>query len=63
MSVVFVAVGTLLALWDQLFGVRLRQGDMEKWRDRGRHALKERRLTILGSVLVLASIPVEVAGW
>jgi hypothetical protein len=46
-----------------VFGVRLRQGDMEMWRDRARHALKERRLTILGSLLVLASIPVEVAGW
>jgi hypothetical protein len=56
-------LGTLFALWDQVFGVRLNQGDMPRWRDRARHARRERRLTILGSVLVLASIPVEVAGW
>lgn len=60
MSLILVAVGTLCALGAQLLGARLNQGDMSTLKARARHALQERSLTILGSVLVLAAIPVEV---
>lgn len=58
-SIVLLAVGVLCALWDQLFGVRHWQGNMGTWSERLLHAWKERRWTIVGSILVLGSIVVE----
>jgi len=52
----------LCALWDQLFGVRRWQGDMTTFGNRLGLAWSERRLTIVGSGFVLASIVLELIG-
>lgn len=61
-SVLLLALGVLCALWDQLFSVRMWQGAMDTWGKRLSHALKERKMTIFGSILVLSSIVVELVG-
>jgi hypothetical protein len=61
-SFIVLAVGVLLSFWDVLFGRRRWQGATDTLAQRASHAWAERRLTVIGSLFVIASVVLEASG-
>jgi len=62
LSFLVLVAGVLCGLWDQALGVRLYQAGKGTLWQRFAFAWKERRLTLIGSALVLVAAALEAFG-